>query len=66
MMRELNLIILLVTPRTEVLTTLIYRYAEEGIPQFTNALAMVIVFLTIAICFFVQSRQKIDMFGSSE
>jgi len=66
MMRELSLIILLVTPRTEVLTTLIYRYAEEGIPQFTNALAMVIVFLTVAIYFIVQSRQNIDLFGGSE
>jgi iron(III) transport system permease protein len=65
-MRELSLIILLVTPRTEVLTTVIFRYAEEGIPQFTNALAMVIVFFTLIVYFIVQSTQSVDMFGGSD
>lgn len=65
-MRELSLIILLVTPRTEVLPTMIFRYAEQSIPQFTNALALVIVAMSVGIYFLVQSVQKVDMFGSSE
>jgi iron(III) transport system permease protein len=65
-MRELSLIILLVTPRTELLTTLIFRYAEQSIPQFTNALALVIVFLTVAVYYLIQSWQKVDAFGGSD
>jgi iron(III) transport system permease protein len=65
-MRELSLIILLVTPRTEVLPTMIFRYAEQAIPQFTNALALVIVVMSVGVYFLVQSVQKVDMFGSSE
>lgn len=65
-MRELSLIILLVTPRTEVLPTMIFRYAEQSIPQFTNALALVIVVMSVGIYFLVQSVQKVDMFGNSD
>ncbi len=33
---------------------------------FTNALALVIVFISVGVYFAVQSIQKVDMFGSSE
>ncbi|NOY07438.1 MAG: iron ABC transporter permease [Spirochaetes bacterium] len=62
-MRELDLIILLVTPKTQVLPTIIYRYAEESVAQFTNALALVIVILTLVVYFIVQKFQNIGILG---
>jgi iron(III) transport system permease protein len=46
-MRELTLIILLITPDTRVLMTVGFRYAEEGQPQLSNALVMIVTVLTI-------------------
>jgi len=47
-MRELSLIILLVTPATRVLTTMTFRYAEQDFGQLTDALAAFIVILVFA------------------
>jgi iron(III) transport system permease protein len=46
-MRELSLIIFLITPATGVLMTLGFRYAEEGQPQLANALILLVTFITI-------------------
>jgi iron(III) transport system permease protein len=46
-MRELSLIILLITPSTRVLMTVGFRYAEEDQTQLTNALVMVVTVLTL-------------------
>jgi iron(III) transport system permease protein len=46
-MRELSLIIFLITPSTGVLMTLGFRYAEEGQPQLANALVLLVTFITI-------------------
>lgn len=46
-MRELSLIILLITPATRVLITLGFRYAEEGLTQLGNALVLMVVFITM-------------------
>ena len=46
MMRELDLIILLVTPANRTLTTMAYRFAEQSVfYQFMNAIAVVIIFV---------------------
>ena len=47
-MRELSLIILLITPSTRVLMTAGFRYAEEDQVQLGNALVMLVTLLTIA------------------
>ena len=46
-MRELSLIILLITPATRVLMTAGFGYAEEGFTQLTNALVLIVALLTI-------------------
>jgi iron(III) transport system permease protein len=48
-MRELSLIVLLVTPSTRTLTTLNFRYAEQGYHQPGDALAMMLVAI-ILLC----------------
>jgi len=47
MMRELSLIILLITPQTRVLMTLGLRYAEENQVQLSNALVLLVTLITI-------------------
>lgn len=47
-MRELSLIILLVTPHTRTLTTMTFRYVEQGYAQFADAIIVLIVFIVIA------------------
>ncbi len=47
-MRELSLIIFLVTPSTGVLMTVGFRFAEEGQPQLANALILLVTLITIA------------------
>jgi len=46
-MRELSLIILLITPETRVLMTLGFRYAEEDQIQLGNTLVLLVTFITI-------------------
>jgi len=46
-MRELSLIILLITPTTRVLMTLGFRYAEEDQIQLGNTLVLLVTFITI-------------------
>jgi iron(III) transport system permease protein len=47
-MRELSLIILLVTPTTRTLTTMTFRYVEQGYSQFADAIIVLIVIIVIA------------------
>jgi len=46
-MRELSVIILLITPATGVLMTLSYRYAEEDYIQHSNTLVLIVIVLTM-------------------
>ncbi len=46
-MRELTLIILLITPSTRVLMTVGFRYIEEDQTQLSNALVLIVTVLTI-------------------
>ena len=47
-MRELSLIILLVTPGTRTLTTMTFRYQEQGYTQFSSAISVLIIIIVIA------------------
>jgi iron(III) transport system permease protein len=47
-MKELSLIVLLVTPETSTLSSLTYRYAEQGASQYSSA-----IILLIMVCIFV-------------
>ncbi len=46
-MRELSLIILLVTPQTRTLTTMTFRYQEQGYTQFSSAISVMIIVIVI-------------------
>ncbi len=46
--RELSLIILLVTPSTRVLPSLIFRYNEQGFTQFADGIVVILVVLSLA------------------
>ncbi len=48
-MRELDLIIILATPRTTPLTWLVFEYNDLDVPQLASALALTIVLLTFAV-----------------
>ncbi len=48
LMRELSLIILLITPQTGVLMTLGFRYAEDNHIQLGNSLVLLVTLITIA------------------
>ena len=47
-MRELSLIILLVTPETRTLTTMTFRYQEQGYSQFSSAISVLIIVIVVA------------------
>ena len=47
-MRELALIILLVTPNTRTLTTMTFRYQEQGYSQFSSAISLLVVIIIFA------------------
>lgn len=46
-MRELSLFILLVTPSTKILTTLLFQYNEKGWSQYANAINLMIVLFVV-------------------
>ncbi len=56
-MRELSLIVLLVTPKTKVLTTMIYRYTEGGYHQYGDAITMLVVFLSMTGTILIKKYQ---------
>ena len=57
-MRMLSLIVLLVTPETRVLTSMTYRYVEQGFSQQANAIACLIIFLTLTGYFIASAMGK--------
>lgn len=46
-MRELSLFVLLITPQTRVLTTMLYYYNEKGWSQYSNAINLIIVLIVL-------------------
>lgn len=53
-MRELSLIVLLVTPATRTLPTLTFRYSEQGYFQAADAITMILVVLVLLAEFLVR------------
>lgn len=47
-MRELSLFILLVSPSTRILTTLLFQYNEKGWNQYANAINLMIVVIVVS------------------
>ena len=60
-MKELELIIMLVTPKTETLTTLTFDYAEKGYTQLTDAVLAFIILIIIFIYFVLTTIGKADL-----
>ena len=48
MVRDLSLVVLLVTPATPLLSVMTYRYASEGFTQHANAITLVIATVSVA------------------
>ena len=46
-MRELAVIVLLVSPGTRTLTTMTFRYQEQGYYQFSSAISMMIIVIVL-------------------
>ena len=47
MVRDLSLVVLLVTPSTTLLSVIAFRYASEGFAQFANAITVVIAAISV-------------------
>ena len=60
-MKELALIMLLITPKTSTLTTLTYSYTESGFEQFSNAITTVIIFIIITVNLIAKKVGKADI-----
>lgn len=60
-MKELDLIILLVTPKTSTLTTLTFRYAEKGYQQFADAIVIIIIAIILITNFVATKYGKADL-----
>ncbi|MDJ0707973.1 MAG: iron ABC transporter permease [Leptolyngbyaceae cyanobacterium MO_188.B28] len=52
--RDLSLVVLLVTPTTSVLSVTAFQYASEGFTQFANAITVIIAFLSITVTLLVR------------
>jgi len=53
-MRELSLLILLVTPSTRVLTTIIFAYEDQEQIQHSNGVTLILLFIIVLATFLVQ------------
>ncbi|MCD9022041.1 ABC transporter permease [Cohnella silvisoli] len=60
-MKELDLIILLVTPKTATLTTLTFRYADQGFHQFSEAIIIIIIVIILITYFLASKIGKADI-----
>ncbi|MGN7310977.1 ABC transporter permease [Alkalicoccobacillus gibsonii] len=58
--KELDLIILLITPENGTLPTLMFKYAESGFQQYANALMLIIVGIILITYFIASKLGKID------
>ena len=57
-MRELALVILLVTPKNRTLTTMTFRYQEQGYAQFSSAISLLVVFIIFAGSYIAKKLTK--------
>ncbi len=59
-MRELALIVLLVSPNTRTLTTMTFRYQEQGYVQFSSAISMMIIVIVLVGNFAARKIAKVE------
>lgn len=60
-MKELDLIILLITPKTGTLTTLTFEYADKGYQQYSNAIILIIIAIILTTHFLATKFAKADL-----
>lgn len=60
-MKELDLIVLLMTPSTSTLAAMTYSYAESGFHQFSDAVITLIVIIIMAVYLLAAKLGKVDM-----
>ncbi|HBG01739.1 MAG TPA: iron ABC transporter permease, partial [Firmicutes bacterium] len=60
-MRELSLYILLATPANRVLTSITYRFIEEGNKQITYAITILLILTVLILTAAVNKWQKTDL-----
>ncbi|MFW6287945.1 MAG: ABC transporter permease, partial [bacterium] len=60
-MRELSLIIILITPGTQLLTTLTFQYTDYGFYSISNALLLINIFIVLILTILVQKITGADM-----
>ncbi len=60
-MKELDLIVLLVTPRTSTLSSLTYTYQELGFDQFSGAVITIIMVITILVYLLSEKLSNADL-----
>jgi len=60
-MKELDLIVLLMTPSTSTLTAMTYSYAESGFHQFSDAVTTVVVVIIMIVYLVSAKLGKVDM-----
>jgi len=60
-MRELSLYILLATPANRVLTSITYRFIEEGNKQITYAITTLLIITVLVLTMIVNRWQKTDL-----
>ena len=59
-MRELAVIVLLVSPSTRTLTTMTFRYQEQGYIQFSSAISMMIIVIVLVGNFAAKKITKVE------
>lgn len=57
MVRDLSLVVLLVTPATPLLSVLTFRYASEGFTQFANAITVIIAAISVGATMLARRMQ---------
>ncbi len=60
-MRELSLLIILITPGTHLLTTLTFKYTDYGYYSISNALLLINIFIVLVLTIIVQKITKSDL-----
>ncbi|VXB86826.1 ABC transporter permease [Pseudoclavibacter sp. 8L] len=65
MVRDLSLVVLLVTPATPLLSTMTFRYASEGFTQHANAITLIIAAISVAATLLARRLQGDRNAGST-
>jgi len=59
-MRELSLLVILITPGTHLLTTLTFKYTDYGYYSYSNALLLINVLVVLVSTIIIQRITKAD------